>query len=101
MEFMTVDINLELAKRRVAAIKGFYIHLGAFVMVMCTLLVIDAFTGPGWWVQWPLVGWGIGLLVHAFGVFGSSPDLLANWEIRKIASEKRRLDEISAKGTSE
>ena len=98
---MTPDANLTLAKRRVAVLKGFYIHLGAFVMVMCTLLVIDSFTGPGWWVHWPLLGWGIGVLVHAFVVFGQAPSLFADWEIRKIASEKRRLDANGVKGPSE
>ncbi len=98
---MTEDVNLNLAKRRVAALKDFYIHLGVFVLVMCGLVVIDASTGPGWWVQWPFLGWGIGILAHAYGVFGGSPDLLANWETRKIAAEKRRLDEATAKGPRE
>ncbi len=98
---MLSDINLKLAKRRVAALKSFDIHLGIFVLVICGLAVIDAATGPGWWVQWPFLGWGIGLLVHAYGVFGSSPKLLANWEARKVAAEKRRLDEVSPKGPSE
>jgi hypothetical protein len=26
--------------------------------------------GGAWWFYWPLVGWGIGLGLHAFGVFG-------------------------------
>ncbi|AXI40427.1 hypothetical protein CX649_04090 [Bacillaceae bacterium ZC4] len=39
---------------------------------------------PGnWWFQYPLFGWGIGLLVHgastfAFGIFGEE------WEEKKI-----------------
>lgn len=98
---MIVDINLELAKRRVAAIKGFYIHLGIFVLVMCGLVVIDAFTGRGWWVQWPFLGWGVGVVAHAFGVFGEAPSLFGNWEARQIAAEKRRLDEASVKGPTE
>jgi len=27
-------------------------------------------TGGGWWFYWPLISWGIGLGVHALGVFG-------------------------------
>ena len=29
-------------------------------------------TSPGYlWAIWPLMGWGIGLFFHAFGVYGS------------------------------
>ena len=74
---------------------------GIFVAVILVLVAIDAATGPDWWVQWPFLGWGVGLLAHAYGVFCGSPDLLANWEARKVAAEKRRLDEASAKGPLE
>ena len=90
---MNENANLNVAKQQVAAIKGFYIHLAVFVLVMCILLAIDATTGPGWWVQWPLLGWGAGLLAHAFAVFGQSPRIIANWEARKVEAVKRRLDE--------
>lgn len=98
---MTVDVNLRRAKQRVAEIKGFYVHFAIFVIVMCALLAIDAVTGPDWWVQWPFLGWGIGVLAHAFAVFGQTPSLLTNWEGRKVAVEKRRLDERSVKGPGE
>ncbi len=90
---MTEDEKLSLAKRQVAAIKGFYIHLAVFALVMAVLLAIDLGTGSGWWVQWPLLGWGVGVLGHAFGVFGHSPGALARWEQKKVAEIKRRLDE--------
>ena len=96
--------NLALARRHVAAIKGFYIHFAVFVLVMSLLLTINATTGPGWWVQWPFLGWGAGLLAHAFVVFGRSPRLFVNWEARKVDAVKRRLDErasASIKGPTE
>ena len=85
--------NLSLAKRQVAALKGFYIHLAAFVLVMGLLFGIDASTGSGWWVQWPLLGWGVGVLGHAFAVFGQLPSVFARWERNKIDELKRRLDD--------
>jgi 2TM domain len=90
---MIEDINLRLAKRQVAALKGFYIHFAVFIVVMCALFVIDAATGPGWWVQWPLLGWGIGILAHAAAVFARSTDPIESWEAKKIAEVKSRLDE--------
>ena len=90
---MNDNTNLALANRQVTAIKGFYIHLAVFVLVMGLLLTIDATTGPSWWVQWPFLGWGAGLLAHAFVVFGQPPGAIANWEGRKIEVVKRSLDE--------
>jgi hypothetical protein len=50
-----------------------------------------------WWFYWPLIGWGIGLGLHAFGVFGFSGGggpWGRQWEERKIQEmmdeEKRR-----------
>ena len=82
-----------LAKRQLAAIEGFYIHLAVFVLVMAILLAVNIATGPAWWVQWPFLGWGIGVLGHAFAVFGHSPAALAGWEQRKMGDLKRRLDQ--------
>ena len=60
----------ERAHARVQAIKGFYIHATAFAVVNIALLAINVLVGGVWWFYWPLIGWGIGLGLHAFGVFG-------------------------------
>ena len=60
----------ERAHARVQAIKGFYVHAMAFVVVNVALLTLNALVGGVWWFYWPLIGWGIGLGLHAFGVFG-------------------------------
>jgi hypothetical protein len=57
-------------RARVQVLKGFYIHAMAFVLVNVALLSINALVGGGWWFYWPLIGWGIGLGVHALAVFG-------------------------------
>ena len=72
------------AKKQVKAMTGFYGHLAIYALVIGTLAVIDTFTGDSWWVQWPALGWGIGVLGHAIGVFGKTPAFLANWQARKI-----------------
>jgi fatty acid desaturase len=74
----------ERAKRRVAAIKGFYIHLFVFVLVVAGLAVINFLTGGPWWVLWALFGWGIGVLAHGIAVMGHGSKSVANWEDRKI-----------------
>jgi fatty acid desaturase len=80
----------ERARARVQAIRGFYIHATVFVVVNIGLLVINALTsglaGGVWWFYWPLIGWGIGLGLHAFTVFGfggGGGPLGRDWEERK------------------
>jgi 2TM domain len=74
----------ERAVRRVAAIRGFYTHLAVYVAVNIGLLIVNALTGPDWWVQWVVFGWGIGIVAHALAVFGRASRLVREWEERKI-----------------
>jgi hypothetical protein len=83
--------KLARAKRQVAAIKGFYIHLFVFVVVMTTLFAINLATTGIWWVQWPFFGWGIGVLAHAVAVFGRMPSVIQKWETRKIQELKDKM----------
>lgn len=76
--------RLEDANRRVAALKGFYIHLIVFMAVNLGLTVLNIATGDDWWVQWVWLGWGIGVLAHAIAVFGRGSKSVENWENRKI-----------------
>jgi hypothetical protein len=78
----------ERARARVQAIKGFYVHASAFVVVNIALFALNVLVGGGWWFYWPLIGWGIGLGAHALGVFGFSGGggpLGRDWEERKIS----------------
>ena len=73
----------ERARKRVEALKGFYTHAAVYVLVNIGLFVINLLAGGSWWFFWPLIGWGIGLAVHALNVFGSGPMLGRDWEERK------------------
>src|SRR3712207_6616102 len=64
--------SYDRARARVQELKGFYTHATAYVLVNIGLFVINLLTGGGWWYYWPLLGWGIGLGVHALSVFGFS-----------------------------
>ena len=55
-----------VARRKV----GLYIHATVYVAVNVLLITINLSTAPGHlWFQWPLLGWGIGLLAHAAAAF--------------------------------
>jgi hypothetical protein len=85
------------AKERVNEIKGFYSHLFVYVLVNAVIFAINYLTSPGvWWFYWPLLGWGIGIIAHAIGVFGFFGIMSQEWEERKIeeivASQKRKSE---------
>ncbi len=80
---MESDERYRRAKGRVRVLKGFYIHLATYIGVMALLLLIDFLTGGGWWFYWPLLGWGIGIVAHAFTVFRIGGFLGSEWEEKK------------------
>jgi hypothetical protein len=83
----------ERARKRVEEIKGFYVHLGIYLIVNSMLFAINMLSDSGsLWFYWPLLGWGIGLGAHAFSVFAMGGFFGAEWEERKIRSllEKER-----------
>jgi len=58
------------AKRRAEAKYGFYIHLTVYAAVMVLLLVINLITSAdSLWFVWPLLGWGLAVLLHGLRVF--------------------------------
>lgn len=72
------------ARERVEEIKSFYSHLFIYIIVNLALFIINMLTSPNsLWFYWPLFGWGIGLLIHAFSVFGTKR-FLRDWEEKKI-----------------
>jgi len=81
----TEETKYQKAKERVEVIKGFYIHLTVYVVVNLGLFSINMLVTPDdLWFFWPLMGWGIAVVMHALSVFGSSLGLGADWEQRKI-----------------
>jgi hypothetical protein len=73
------------AKKRVEEIKGFYGNLTAYIVVNIGLLIINLITSPGHlWFFWPLIGWGIGVVIHGMKVYNYLPFLGKDWEERKM-----------------
>ena len=74
------------AHKKVQEIKGFYIHLIVFAVVIPMIIMVNFTFSPGYkWFWFPLFGWGLGLFFHWFGVLGV--DKLGfgkDWEERKI-----------------
>jgi hypothetical protein len=83
---MSEDANLMIAKLRVEEIKAFYVHAGIYAAVNAALVFINWIEhDDGWWAPWVLIGWGIGLVIHAISVFGPRTQAMMAWEKRKLA----------------
>ena len=89
--------KLERAHRRVAQIRGFYKHVGIFIVINTALLLLKdkmtvAFLGKEAmiypdamnWIYWNAYVWGGILAIHALLVFGKIPFFVKKWEDRQI-----------------
>ncbi len=58
------------AQRAARAKMAFYVHLAVYLVVNALLIAINLLASAGrLWFQWPLLGWGIGVFVHAVVAF--------------------------------
>lgn len=84
----TIDTDSELykkAKARVEELKGYYTHLGIYVIVNIFLFILDATNNPSqWWFYWTTLGWGIGIAAHTFATFGIGGVFGEKWENDQI-----------------
>lgn len=80
----------EAARKKVEAIKAFYIHLVTYLAVNGFILMLiyqsSASSETFWKAEHFSTAffWGIGLVIHGFVVFGPGLVFDKNWEERKI-----------------
>ena len=59
-----------IARRRAGAKLGWYIHATLYVVVNLVLFALSAYGfGHRPWSVFPVIGWGVGLAMHAISVF--------------------------------
>lgn len=68
------------AKDRVEKLKGFYGNLISYCCVIPILIFINLKTTGFQWFWFPMFGWGMGVIFHAFETFGYGK----SWEEKKI-----------------
>jgi hypothetical protein len=88
------DALRELAVKRLHEKRDFKTHLVVYVLVNLLLIVIyvvAAAVSGAWfpWVVFPIFGWGIGLGVHAWSVYGRR-DITEEEIAREIETMRRR-----------
>lgn len=78
------------AKKKVKEIKGFYVHLTVYLIVNAFILISGLVASGDWKIFWAwnsfstAIFWGIGIVFHAFKVFGFDFLFGKNWEEQKI-----------------
>lgn len=81
LSFNKENLAYQKAAKRVKDLKGFYGNLTSYCLVIPFLLILNLLTSPEHlWFYWPMLGWGLGLTLHAVNTFGIGKD----WEERKI-----------------
>jgi hypothetical protein len=67
---MTTDEELRAqAIRRIRAKQSFQTHFAVYLVVNALLIAIWFFTSRDYfWPIWPMLGWGIGIFFHWFGI---------------------------------
>lgn len=74
-----------LALLHVRRVKGFYLHLAQYCLVVTALAVANlVFTPHHIWVPFVALGWGLGVMAHGLRVFDKIPFLGAAWEKRQV-----------------
>lgn len=82
------DLFENLMKReRDRAINGFYTHFIVFLAVIAGLALVNLVTGDRFWIQWVVLGWGLGIAFHAFMIFVRRPQ-----QEHKLREERRTLE---------
>jgi hypothetical protein len=86
----TTDEELrERAVKRLRKQADFRIHLLFYVLVNAFLVVIWALNdAPVFWPIFPIVGWGIGVVVNAWDAYG--PDQISEDRIRREVDRMRK-----------
>jgi hypothetical protein len=77
-----------LARRRAGAKMGWYVHAFVYVLVNLGLVGLSASRGHTWAI-YPLMGWGLGLLIHGAVIWFVAPG--GGFYDRLVERERRAL----------
>jgi len=80
-----------MESERDKAINGFYTHFIVFLSVIAGLALINLVSGDRFWIQWIVLGWGVGIAFHAFMIFVRRPQQEQKLRELRRAREEQRL----------
>jgi hypothetical protein len=80
-----IDDSYLRARKHVDDLKEFYYGIVSYFIVIPFLIYINYKTYWGFqWFWFPMIGWGIGIIINAFKVYVSDGIFGRNWEERKL-----------------
>jgi len=80
-----VSADEALALAKVRKIKGFYLHVIEYVLIIGFLAIMNVLFVPGrLWVVWAAIPWGLALALQGLRVFDKIPFLNGEWERRAV-----------------
>ncbi|MDO9382995.1 MAG: 2TM domain-containing protein [Hyphomicrobiaceae bacterium] len=74
-------------RRHVDAARGFKVHATIFALVVLGLALVNLLSGPPYWFQWVLLGWGAGVAAHGFSVYRNRNKRVTPAERSKLGSD--------------
>ena len=92
--------GIESVSERDRAINGFYRHFMIFIAVIAGLAIINLVSGDAFWIQWVVLGWGIGIAFHAFQVFVRRPQREHALREARRAHEERKAAAAAARAAA-
>jgi hypothetical protein len=89
---MQTDQDAELRKaalKHIQAKRGFLIHAITYVVINALIVAVWAFADSGglFWPIFPILGWGVGLILHGVMVYKGQP---SESEIEREMARLRR-----------
>ncbi|MGH2561209.1 MAG: 5-bromo-4-chloroindolyl phosphate hydrolysis family protein [Thermomicrobiales bacterium] len=84
------DSGEEAARKHVREVRDFYVHASIYVAVIAFLFILDLLSGEGFWFYWPMLGWGVGVAIHAVTVLTEDIAFDKRWEDRKVRERMSR-----------
>ena len=88
------DDSYVRARKHVEELKEFYYNIISYCVVIPFLIFVNYWTS--WHFQWfwfPMFGWGIGIVFHAYKIYVNDGVLGRGWERRKIEQFMREEEE--------
>jgi hypothetical protein len=77
-----------LARKRAGMRMGWLVHATVYVLVNLLLVTLSLASGRHWAI-FPLLGWGLGLVIHGAVVLLALPG--SDWRERLVQRERERL----------
>jgi hypothetical protein len=82
---LSEQTNNKAAKTRARQLGRFYPHVLTSVGTITFLGIVNLLTSDSLWIQWPALGIGASVVIHAWRTFGAESLFGKEWEERKTA----------------